>query len=128
MLSLAFASRSYAKYYIYGIDSASVVFLFSDRCKYKMAAADKADNTVYCRIFCGVLVPIIYISIRYGFATYPEMVQGLFAMTDTATDYKPDSMVTAMFADYIENSVWLFLFLAYMAAGFAAFALLTKDI
>ena len=74
----------------------------------------------------GFLVPIIYISIRYGFATYPEMVQGLFAMTDTATDYKPDSMVTAMFADYIENSVWLFLFLAYMAAGFAAFALLTK--
>ncbi len=76
--------------------------------------------------FVGFLVPIIYISIRYGFATYPEMVQGLFAMTDTATDYKPDSMVTAMFADYIENSVWLFLFLAYMAAGFAAFALLTK--
>lgn len=54
------------------------------------------------------------------------MIASLFGMTDHATDYKPTSMVTAMFEDYIHYSVWLFLFVGYMAAGLVFFYLLGK--
>ncbi len=65
----------------------------------------------------GLVPPLIYICIRYGIAAYPNMIASLFGMTDTATDYKPTSMVTAMLGDYIQYSVWLGLFLVCMLAG-----------
>ena len=45
------------------------------------------------------------------------MISAYFGMTDTATDYKPTSMVTAMFEDYIVYGVWLLLFILYLVAG-----------
>ena len=65
----------------------------------------------------GFLVPIAVICVRYGVGAYPEMISSLFGMTDNATDYKPTSMVMAMFGDYIQYSVWLLLFFGYMMAG-----------
>lgn len=65
----------------------------------------------------GVIVPISVICVRYGITAYPKMITSLFGMTDHATDYKPTSMVMAMFEDYIQYSVWLLLFVGYMAAG-----------
>ena len=68
----------------------------------------------------GGLVPIAAICVRYGVGAYPDMISSLFGMTDNATDYKPTSMVMAMFGDYIQYSVWLLLFLAYMIVGMLA--------
>lgn len=65
----------------------------------------------------GAVIPLAFISIRYGVDAYPRMVSSLFGMTETATDYKPTSMVAAMFGDLLLYSAWLFLFAAYMAAG-----------
>lgn len=65
----------------------------------------------------GVMIPLGIICFCYGFDAYPAMVSELFGMTDTATDYKPVSMVLAMFEDYINYSAWLLLFLVYMAVG-----------
>ena len=65
----------------------------------------------------GLLVPIAVICARYGVMSYPQMISSLFGMTDNATDYKPTSMVMAMFGDYIQYSVWLLLFLGYMIVG-----------
>lgn len=65
----------------------------------------------------GLLVPIAVISVQYGVAAYPQMISALFGMTDNATDYKPTSMITAMFDDYIRYSGWLLLFVGYMVAG-----------
>ena len=65
----------------------------------------------------GLLVPIAVICARYGVMSYPQMIRSLFGMTDNATDYKPTSMVMAMFGDYIQYSVWLLLFLGYMIVG-----------
>lgn len=67
--------------------------------------------------FVGLLVPIAVICVRYGVTAYPQMISSLFGMTDNATDYKPTSMVMAMFGDYIQYSVWLLLFFAYMIVG-----------
>lgn len=65
----------------------------------------------------GTVVPIGYISIRYGIDTYPKMIEGLFGMTDTATDYKPTAMITSMFGEYFTQSVWLILFVICTIAG-----------
>lgn len=74
----------------------------------------------------GLIVPLIVICVRYGVAAYPEMIGSLFGMTENASDYKPTSMIMAMFGDYIQYSVWLILFAGYMAAGLLFFTLLNK--
>lgn len=69
----------------------------------------------------GALLPIGYICIRYGVDVYPKMITSLFAMTDTATDYKPTAMVTEMFGEYARQSVWLLLFIICAIAGVILF-------
>lgn len=78
-------------------------------------------QTCYCVLgYCtGLAVPIGYICFKYGMTAYPRMITSLFGMTDTATDYKPTSMVTAMFEDYIAYSIWLLLFVGYLLCGIA---------
>lgn len=85
-------------------------------------------RTLYCAAgyLAGLLVPFSVICVRYGAAAYPRMISSLFGMTDHAADYKPTSMVQAMFADYIQYSAWLFLFAGYMALGLIFFYLLDK--
>lgn len=74
----------------------------------------------------GLAVPLAVICMRYGAASYPQMIASLFGMTDHATDYKPTSMVTAMFGDYIGYSPWLLLFAGYMLAGVLFFHFMDK--
>ena len=65
----------------------------------------------------GFGVPFLAICFQYGAGAYPQMVQTMFAMTDKAVDYKPASMLTAMFADYLNGIYWL-AFAAACAGGF----------
>lgn len=76
-------------------------------------------QTGYCILgyVIGLAIPIGYICISYGIEAYPAMISSYFGMTDTATDYKPTSMVTAMFEDYMAYGIWLILFVAYLVAG-----------
>ena len=74
----------------------------------------------------GLLVPIAIICIKYGIDAYPQMIASLFGMTDTATDYKPTAMITGMLGDYINYSVWLMLFVAYMIIGVIIFKIKDK--
>lgn len=68
----------------------------------------------------GFGVPLAAICIRYGVSAYPDMVRTMFAMTEQATDYKPSSMLTGMFGDYIKGLYWLaFAVVCAAAAGFA---------
>ena len=63
-------------------------------------------HTLYCigGYVLGLIIPLGVIVFRYGAQAYPEMIAFLFGMTDTATDYKPTSMIMAMFGDYIQYS------------------------
>lgn len=81
------------------------------------------NNTMYCiaGYMIGLLIPLAFITVKYGFGSYVDMIGSLFGMTDTATDYKPTSMVGAMFTDYIQYSVWLWIFLVYTACGLLFF-------
>lgn len=72
----------------------------------------------------GVIIPLIFISVRYGVNAYPNMISWLFGMTENATDYKSTSMITAMFSDYASYSIWLLLFAVYMCIGIVTAKLL----
>lgn len=76
-------------------------------------------QTGYCILgyVLGLVIPIGYICIQYGIEAYPKMIVSYFGMTDTATDYKPTSMITGMFRDYAAYGVWLVLFVFYVIAG-----------
>lgn len=66
-------------------------------------------NTWICLIgyLIGFGIPFFSICEKYGGTAYFEMVFDLFAMTDKATDYKPVSMLTGMFDDYIKGLYWM---------------------
>ena len=80
------------------------------------------NRTLYCveGYFAGSVIPLVIISARYGITSYPKMISSLFGMTETATDYKPASMLASMFGDYARYSAWLAMFLAYMLIGVIA--------
>lgn len=84
------------------------------------------SRTLYCAggYAAGLIVTLGYICINYGLSAYPEMIGWLFGVTDTAADYKPVSMIAAMFGDYIGYSVWLVLFVLYGAIGVLFFKII----
>lgn len=58
-----------------------------------------------------------YIHIRYGIGEYAAGISRLFAMTDTATDYRPVDMVRNMLRDYTDNLYWVARIGFFLAAG-----------
>lgn len=88
---------------------------------------DNRMPVVQQMLFCmlgyaiGLFPGLAWIAVKYGISAYPNMIRSLFAMTDTATDYKPTSMVTAMFSDYTQYSFWLCIFAVYLVIGILFF-------
>lgn len=50
----------------------------------------------------GFVSLFVLIEAVYGAGTYFKMIQSLFAMTDTATDYRSDSMIMAILQYYLQ--------------------------
>lgn len=80
-------------------------------------------RTLYCiaGYAVGMIAPLGYICMKYGISAYFGMITSLFAVTDTATDYKPTAMIGAMFGDYMRYSAWLGIFVLYGVLGVIAF-------
>lgn len=80
------------------------------------------NKMLYCigGYAAGIIAAIGAISIIYGITAYPEMIVSLFGVTETAADYKPTSMLAAMFGDYASYSIWLLLFMLYGIAAVIA--------
>ncbi len=81
------------------------------------------SDTLWCvsGYLAGFALPLGAICVKYGVTAYPAMVQTMFAMTEKATDYKPTSMLTGMFGDYLRGSAWLVLAAVCMAGGWVLF-------
>lgn len=62
-----------------------------------------------------------YIQIRYGLDAYFAGIQRLFGMTDTATDYKPTSMIMGLIGSYVENLYWVIRIAVITIGGVVAF-------
>lgn len=83
------------------------------------------SRTLYCvaGYAVGMTATLGYICVKYGISAYLGMITSLFEVTETATDYKPTSMLGAMFGDYIRYSAWLGIFMVYGVLGVIAFKL-----
>ncbi len=95
-------------------------FLYGGQEKWRRALRD----TLWCMLgyAAGFGVPLGVICLRYGAGAYPSMVRTMFAMTEKATDYKPTSMLTGMFGDYVTGAFWLLFAGLCMAGGWVLFA------
>lgn len=83
------------------------------------------QHTFWCFVGYGsaLLVLLGHIHVRYGFGNYVAGIQRLFAMTDTATDYKADSMIMGMINTYVENLYWVIRIGVILAAGILLFVI-----
>jgi len=83
-------------------------------------------HTLWCVLgyVSAVVVFLGWISIRYGFTNYIEGIQRLLSMTDTATDYKPTSMLTGIIVPYMDMIYWIVRIMVFVVAGMVVCALL----
>ena len=87
------------------------------------------QSTLWCVLgyLLGFGSPLVAICVRYGFSAYPDMVRTMFAMTEQATDYKPSSMLTGMFGDYLQGLYWLVFAVLCLAPGILALLVKHKN-
>lgn len=75
--------------------------------------------TLWC--LAGYLGALVFwfgwIQLRYGLGNYVQGIQRLFAMTDTATDYKAGSMLWAMVLPFIDLLYWVQRIMVFMFAA-----------
>jgi hypothetical protein len=71
----------------------------------------------------AVCVLLGYIHIKYGLGSYVEGIGRLFAMTDTATDYKPTAMLMGMVSTYVEYLYWMLRIGVFVILGAVFFAI-----
>lgn len=104
------------------VDGAGVPGAKRENVRRPLPWRELVETTCWCLLgyVVGFGVPLAAICVRYGAAAYPGMVQTMFAMTEQAVDYKPSSMLTGMFGDYIKGLYWLaFAGVCVAAAGVA---------
>ena len=82
-------------------------------------------HTLWCLIgYVGALVVLLnYIHICYGMDEYISGIRRLFAMTETATDYKASSMILGMVKIYVEELYWVIRFGAIIICGMILFGM-----
>ncbi|MCM1188768.1 MAG: hypothetical protein NC541_05690 [bacterium] len=66
----------------------------------------------------------VYLQARYGLGAYFAGIGRLFAMTDTATDYKATAMIRSVVDYYVKNLYWAVRIGVILSAGLLAFAVL----
>ncbi len=108
------------------VQSAFILALWYGAWLKKDKAAKVLKDTFICLLgyLVGFGIPLAAICVKYGVNAYPAMVADMFAMTDTASDYKPQAMLLGMFGDYIKGLYWLMF--AAVCMGFLYIACLIK--
>lgn len=83
-------------------------------------------HTLWCLLgyLAALAVLFLIIHVKYGFGSYVEGIQRLFAMTDTATDYKAVSMIKGVVRIYVEHLYWVVRIAVIAAGGIILFAVL----
>ena len=107
------------------VQMAFIVVLWYAAVIYRRTLQQTVRNTLWCVLgyIVGFGAPLVTICIRYGVGAYPAMVQTMFAMTEKAEDYKPTSMITSVFGDYITGLYWMIFAVICMAGGWLLFML-----
>lgn len=95
----------------------AAVWAYGIICKKKPGRVVKETLACFAGYAGAVLLWLLWISLRYGFAEYVEGISRLFAMTDTATDYQATSMLYGIYLAYRKNLYWLVGLLCFGGIG-----------
>lgn len=81
-------------------------------------------HTLWCLLGYLAALAVLFLSIhmRYGIGSYVEGIQRLFAMTDTAADYKPFSMLLGIVKIYADHLYWAIRIAVFAIVGLLLFA------
>jgi len=85
------------------------------------------SRTLWCLggYVAALMVLFGYIGIRYGFDSYIEAIQRLFAMTDSDTEYKASAMLLSVVITYVANLYWVVRIGVIILAGMCGCTLVT---
>lgn len=95
-------------------------------CRKKVAKVLKETGLCILGYAGAVALWLGYFALRYGLFAYVAGIKRLFAMTDTASDYKPVSMLYGIFSGYIQNFYWVNRLLVFLVLATVVCFLLPK--
>ena len=94
--------------------------------KDKFADVLKKTGICIAGYIVGFGVPLLFISLRYGFNAYPDAIAKLFAMTGEATDYSSGGMLADILEAYMHTLGNMLIMIPCIIAGIIMF-LLAKE-
>lgn len=111
-----------------GNENKSKVISAEEKGNIRKSIAKQTWKRTYLCVFGylgALLVGFGYIHVRYGLDAYLDGIMRLFAMTDTATDYKAGSMVMGVVLTYWQNLYWVLRICVIVIAGLVMFGVCT---
>ena len=96
--------------------------------KQRTVLAYAVEKTGFCvaGYIAGVVVPLIFIVIQYGFSGIAQMIQGLSQIQSGDDSYSIFSMIQATMDAYIRSGKWVAFIVAGIVLGLAMFAIQKK--
>ena len=94
--------------------------------KDKFADVLKKTGICIAGYVAGFGVPLLFISLRYGFNAYPDAIAKLFAMTGEASDYSSGGMLADILEAYMHTLGNMLIMIPCIIAGIIMF-LLAKE-
>lgn len=96
--------------------------------KQRTVLAYAVEKTGFCvaGYIAGVVVPLIFIVIQYGFRGIAQMIQGLSQIQSGDDSYSVFSMIQATMNAYIRSGKWVAFIVAGIVLGLAMFAIQKK--
>lgn len=84
--------------------------------------------TLWCMggYFATLLIFFSYIQVRYGMEQYIQSVSKLFKMTDSAADYKVDTMILQLYYTFRDQLHWLIVLAIATVIGTVFFIIIKK--
>ena len=97
---------------------------------YVAITRDSFKETIKKTLICiggylaGFGIPVLMISLKYGFGAYPGMIADLFGMTEGAKDYTAGGMITSVIEAYGTSLRHMLIMIPCVIAGVFMFLLL----
>ena len=90
---------------------------------------DTVRRTLSCigGYLAGFLIPLLILSVPYGFASYFTMIPGILTMTSGSEGYGLAAMLSDTLSAYLSAGKWFLLLLFYGAAGTLCFRFVRSD-
>ena len=99
----------------------AVLIVYSAITKEKVTEALRKIGICVAGYIAGFGIPVLLISVRFGFSAYAEAISSLFSMTEGASDYSSGGMLSSIIEAYITTSKNMMIMIPCAIAGIIMF-------